>query len=187
MEKKKLIIIIVASVLALALVITGAVLLSKNLFKGGTGDSNSDVPSSTDDTGYVISGNIKITAGSADGSKGDFVTIPVSCSENPGINYSMGGIKYDAAKLKFVSFEKGEVFKDINYNHKEGLVTMDLNSEDFDKDVTGNGVLCNIKFEIISEEKGDTPIEVIFNDGFSCNSKEEIIAVKPTNGKVTIK
>ena len=189
MEKKKLIIIIVASVLALAIIITGAVLLSKNLFKGTTDNNNSETPTSSLNSGadYVVSGSIKITAGSAEGSKGDFVSIPVNCAENPGINYSMGGIKYDSTKLKFVSFEKGEVFKDINYNNKDGLIAMDLNSENFDKDVTDNGLLCTIKFEIISEEKGDTPVEVIFNDGFSCNSKEEIVTVKAENGKVTIK
>ena len=192
MEKKKLIIIIVASVLALAVLIGGAVLLSKNFFKGNT-DTNSDtqvsstVESDNGGADYVISGSIKISAGSAEGTKGDFVSIPVNCAENPGINYSMGGIKYDATKLKFVSFEKGEVFNDINYNNKDGLIAMDLNSENFDKDVTDNGLLCTIKFEIISDEKGDTPVEIIFNDGFSCNSKEEIVTVKAENGKVTIK
>ena len=186
MEKKKLIIIIAASVLALTLVITGSVLLAKNFFKGSS-DNNSDTPTTSNDAGYTISGTIKIKAGSAEGSKGKIVSIPVSCAENPGINYSVGAIKYDAAKLKFAGFEKGKVFNDINYNSNEGLVTMDLNSEDFDKDVTGNGVLCTIKFEIISDEKGDTPIEVVFNEGFSCNSKEEIVAVKGENGKITIK
>ena len=182
MEKKKLIIIIVASVLALAVVITGSVLLAKNFFKGG---SNS--PETNSDAGYSVSGTIKIKAGSAEGSKGSIVSVPVSCEENPGINYSMGGIKYDAPKLKFAGFEKGKVFNDVNYKSNEGLVTMDLNSEDYDKDVTGNGTLCTIKFEVISNEKGDTPIEVVFNDGFSCNSKEEIVTVKGINGKVTIK
>ena len=99
----------------------------------------------------------------------------------------MGGIQYDTTKLKFVGFEKGEVFNDINYNNKDGIIAMDLNSENYDKDVTANGLLCTIKFEIISEDKGDTPIEIIFHDGFSCNSNEEIITVKAENGKVKIK
>lgn len=174
MEKKKLILIIVASVLALAVVITGAVLLAKSFFKGSS-DSGSE--------GSATKSSITVSVGTAEGEVGSTVKIPVSCSDNPGFMAIVGDIVYDNAKLKYVGYEKGDFLTDYSFNDKGGVLTF-LSVED--GDVKDNGVLFNLKFEIIAEDSGKTDVKVVIEEDEICNMNEELIPVVCKNGSVTI-
>ena len=168
MEKKKIIIIAIASVLALALLITGSVFLVKNFFKGGSSSGKGD---------FVIS------VGQVEGKIGDTVKVPVSCEGNPGVMAVMGSVSYDTSMLTYKGYEEGKNFSDYMFNEKSGTVSFNIvENEDIDKD----GVIFNLEFEITAEKSGKTDLTVSILEGGICNFNEEILTPELKNGSVNI-
>lgn len=167
MEKKKIVIIAVAAVLALALVITGTVILVKNLFKGTSG--------SYDD--------FTITVGDVEGKIGDTVKVPVTCYENPGFMAIIGNFTYDSTLLEYVGYKEGDVLSDYDFNDKgDELAFLSLE----DGDVDNNGVLFYLEFKIVAEKATETDLKLTIENEGICNIDEEIIPVEIVNGSVKI-
>lgn len=159
--KKKIVIIIVAVVLALALLITGAILLLKSLF-------NSDMV---------------ITVGDTTASVGDTVKIPVKISGNKGFMAMLIDFEYDTEVLKYKSYQKGDFLTDYELSDNNGnLKFMNLESNDVDD----NGVLLYLEFEVISDKASSTEIKLNIGENSICNYNEEIIEAKSENGTVKI-
>lgn len=209
MQKSKLIIIIVAAVLAAALVITGIVLALKSAFVGGTtGGNNSDLSNSssvtednTSDSSDVnstsgsgnasnsssegkkpSSGNAEIKVGTVSGKKGQTVRVPVTIKSNPGIMAMLLEFKYDKDVLKYKGYAEGNVLSDYEFAEKDGALTF-LAVES--KDVSDNGDLFYLEFEILKEK--ESTVEIIVGDDSISNYDEEFVKAKGTNGKVKIK
>lgn len=130
-----------------------------------------------------------ITVGSAASKPGNTVVIPVSVSDNTGMFITRLTVTYDATKLEFVEAVNGEVFADATNvlftKVSDGNLTLYFEAAD-NADVTANGVLANLKFNVIDDETivGATDIEVTVED--ATNYAGEDLVVETANGTVTI-
>ncbi len=204
---KKTLIIIIASVLAVAIIATGVILVLKNSFEKKP-VSNNDVSSiitsseteSTENsstsskaetvssavsskTETTVSKGTVITVESVSGKVGKKVTVPVSIKDNPGFMAMLLQFDYDASVLKYKGYTQGDFLTNYQFNDENGTLRF-LNLED--KDVKNNGVLVNLEFEILSEKAEKTDIKLVVGKDSIANQKEELISAKSLNGTVTI-
>lgn len=239
MKKNKIIIIVIASVLAAALVIAGIIFAltkaftfnpdsgssetyaSSTIIDGSSSQSSEGNLQSSDDsissaetsdntesesskqtgantdnssestgsdsssnTVSVISSDCTITAGTVSGSKGKIVKVPVSIAKNPGIMAMIFDIEYDSSLLKYSGYSEGNVLSDYEFSEGTDKITF-LNVEQ--KNITKNGNLFFIEFEILSNKAQDCEIKLTVKDDSFCNYDEQLIKVESKNGKVTIK
>lgn len=169
---KKKIIIISAIAVAVIGVIVGTIALLVSFFAVDTKDPNVSTTSNT----------AVITVGDAEGKKGDTVKIPVDISENGGFMASLLNISYDSSALKYIGYEKGEVLTDYEFSESDGsLKFLGLENED----VTDNGTLFTLKFEILTDSKQKTEIKLDVED--IINYDEESLTTSVENGEVTVK
>lgn len=168
MKNKKLLLIITASVLAVALIVTGVVLIFKNV-----GDSQLYMKNQT-----ALSG--------------DTVSVPIYIKKNPGVCAGVIIIKFDSDKLDFNSCANGEVFDICSANESDGEIAVLLETNEL-SDSKRNGLTATLEFTVKnSAEKGDTAISFVKSDtsdetNFS-NSEAELVEFDiMTDGVITIK
>lgn len=166
--KKKIVIIVAAVVVALAVLITGTILLSKSLFKDAEGSKGGDTV---------------ITVGEVSGKAGDTVKVPVKLSGNPGIMACMLEFDYDTESLKYVDYKKGDFLKDYEIAENDGKIRF-ISVEDADTDE--NGVILYLNFEVLEKAK-TSEIKITIPENSICNYDEEVITATGVNGKVTVK
>ncbi len=178
MDKKKKIIIISAISAAVLAVIIAAIILLVSFFDfGGKKPNDNDVSS-----GYAQQdGDAVFTVGSAEGAKGDIVKVPVKISNNPGFIASLMSFKYDNKVLEYIGYEKGDFLEDYEFSNKDGVLKF-LGLEE--EDVSDNGLLFNLKFEIAADS-GEFDIKLEIEDVI--NYDEQIIRTAVENGKITVK
>lgn len=166
LNKKKIIIIIVSIIAAIA-VLAGLTVFLLKVFKAD--------PKPTSTT---------VTVGEVSGSVGDTVTVPVKITGNPGIMGLFLEFNYDKEKLEYVNYEKGELLSDCEIADNNGTLKMvSVEDNDFDKD----GTLINLKFKVKDGASGESKIELKLEENSICNYNEESISAKPVNGKITVK
>lgn len=125
-----------------------------------------------------------IKVSSAEGSVGDTVKVPVKISGNPGIMALLIDFGFDNETLKYVGYEKGDVFSDYDISEDGGnLRLMILENED----VKGDGTLLTLEFEILNDDNKETEIKAIIESNSICNYDEELILTEGKNGKIKIK
>ncbi|MBR7132577.1 MAG: hypothetical protein IKD04_03510 [Clostridia bacterium] len=163
---KKVVIIVAAVVLAVALVITGTVLILESSFGGSA------------------SGDPTITVGTVSGSKGDTVKVPVEISSNPGIMAFLLEFNYDKEALEYTGYKEGDFLTGYDVNATEGTVKF-LNLED--NDVAKNGVLIYLEFKILDGAAAKNDIKLVIGENSICNYNEEVIEVTAKDGSVKVK
>lgn len=168
MKNKKILLIIIASVLAVALIVTGLVLIFKN-----TGDSRLYIKNQT-----ALSG--------------DTVSVPIYIEKNPGICAGLIIVKFDTDKLEFSSCANGEIFDICSANENDGEIAVLLETDGL-SDSKRNGLTVTLEFNVKNNaEKGDTAVAFVTNDlsdetNFS-NSEAELVEFDVmTDGVITIK
>lgn len=209
---KKTLIIIISSVLAVVLVAAGIILALSGAFKKGDDSSKNDASSKAESSSQVssvdseneessknesttnpttsssskddvISGDTVISVGSVSGKVGKKVTVPVSIKGNPGFMAMLLEFNYDPEIVKYKGYTPGDFLTDYQFNDQNGTLRF-LTLED--GDVSKNGVLVNLEFEILKEApKTDIAIKVA--EDSIANQKEQLIIAKGSNGTITIK
>lgn len=169
MSKKKLTIIITASVLAALALIAGLIFWLTGFFKG---ESSSD------------GGNTTITVGSVSDEVGKTVKVPVKLTDNPGAMGFLLRFEYDTEALEYISFEKGELLSDCEISDNNGSLTL-VSVED--NDITDNGVMVYLSFKLKDGASGKSEIKLICDENSVCNYDEESIPVNTVNGEITVK
>ncbi len=162
---KKLIIIIVAGVLSLALLITGAVLLFTNAFGKEKGEPI-------------------LTVATVEGKVGDTVTVPIKISNNPGFIVIGTTFTFNQEALEYVGFEKGNLLDNYDFNlTDEGLKFISLE----DKDVKRNGTIVKLKFKITKKAEKSNEIGItLMSDGI-CDSETNAYTAKIKTGAINLK
>lgn len=179
--KKKIIIISAIAVVVIGAIIGSTVLLV-SLFSADKNDTSS--VEQVDNKDYAEQkGDAKFTVGTASGAKGDIVKIPVSIDNNPGFIASLMNFQYDNTVVKYIGYEKGDFLTDYEFADNNGVLKF-LNLEEGNEDVKNNGLLFNIKFEIL-KDSAETDIKLNIEDVI--NYDEQNIKTAVTNGKITAK
>lgn len=180
--KKKIIIIATAAVLVLALIITGTILILKSSFSDKGTDTSSVSSLSDEPVGEAV-----ITVGSVSGSVGEKIKVPVEISGNPGFMAAFLKFEYDTSSLKYVTYHKGDFLTDYEVyedSKAKGKISF-INTEN--GDVSDNGVMLYLEFEILEGAKSSDVKIVTDSDTMLCNYDEQIISIKGTDGTVTVK
>lgn len=165
-KTKKLILIIISSVLAVALITVGTV-FAVDLFKNHIGTT-------------VISFENKTALG------GDTVQLSFGVVKNHGIWGGQIKINYDATAISFVSCANGSVFDECEINSNDGSVNLVVNQSDLE-DSKANGTIATLNFKIKENaKKGDYKIEFDEITNF-CDANSEIIEPILENGVITVK
>ena len=180
---KKLIIGIVAGVVALAIIITAAVLIIKKIDINAPDDGSSSIDgtSSGDDTASVIEGG-SVSLGTAKAEKGDTIEVPIKLEDNPGVFACQIAFDYDEKALEFVDYEDGDIFD--NWMISGSKLVGDTSSL---KDVTKDGTLLVLQFKVRDgAAKGDYTIKLTEESVFA-NYNEQFVCPKIGEGKITVK
>lgn len=163
---KKILLIIIAAVLAVALI----TLATMNVIKY--------IKNYVGDTVISFENQTALT--------GDTVKIPFSIIKNHGLWGGQVKINYDANVLEFVSCANGSVFDECEVNGAKGSVNLIVNESGLD-DSKANGTIATLNFKIKeTAKKGDCKIEFDKTTTF-CDNEGEIIEIKFTDGIITVK
>ena len=163
---KKLILIIVATILSAALITTGTIFAVRYI-KTHVGKT---VISFENETALA----------------GDTVKLSFSINKNHGLWGGQIKINYDAKSLEFISCTNGNVFDECEINDTNGSVILVVNqSELVDSNV--NGIIATLNFQINeTAAKGDYEIEFDQITNF-CDQESELVEPILQNGKITVK
>ena len=165
-KTKKVILIIVSAVLAVALLAVGTVFAVKYI-KNNVGTT-------------VISFESKTAL------SGDNVQLSFEISKNHGIWGGQIKINYDATAISFVSCANGNVFDECEVNDVDGSVNLLLNQLEL-KSSDINGIIATLNFKIKENaKKGDYKIEFDKSTNF-CDENAEIIEPILEGGVITVK
>lgn len=111
----------------------------------------------------LAAGTARITFGQACGKRGEQVTVPVTIEHNPGIASFRFRISYDTQALSFVAAEKAEVMTGGTLSVAYQEEKQELAITWFDvKNMTGDGEIFNLVFEIADEAEGVYPLEISY-------------------------
>lgn len=203
-KKTKIILIAIASLLAVAIAVALIFLRPQN-----TADTNSQLSSVsvtdsevTDSSQKVESDtkeNVKETVSKQSVSsdkagvgidditaeRGKTISVPVTISNNPGIAASALKINYNGEKLTYVGYDEGEVFENYYFKEeKNAILFTNIENEDSKK----NGVMFYLKFKVKDNAVlGDTEIKVDATNESFVNFDEEFVKVGAGNAIITIK
>lgn len=211
---KKVLIIIIASVLATAVLVTGAVMLLPKLFTfeaplsetlsteppaDVTPDNNDDTVTEDDDNSPTQNEDnapsdapedadeMKFIVGNASGKKGKVVKVPVKIVGNTGFAAVFGSVEYDSAVLKYLGFSKGELNASHEvYGEKKGSVSF-ISDTTTNEDIKDNGTLLYLEFEIISKDKASADVTLNIAEDGICTIEEELVPIKTEKGTISIK
>ena len=159
MKNKNIIIIVVASVVALALLI-GGIIWGISLF-GGDGedkgkDKGKDKESTSQTDGDKTVNGGEIEADDVKGSAGSTVKVEIKLNKNPGINTCYLEFEYDETVMSLVGHENGDIL-DKCEGYGNGFLIEDSGI----KNITKNGTLITLEFAVKNDAaKGSYPIKL---------------------------
>ena len=108
-------------------------------------------------------GTAEISFGQVSGKCGEQVTVPVTIKNNPGIASFRFRIAYDATALTYVSAAKGEAMTGGTLSAAYQAKDEELAVTWFDvKNITGDGVIFNLVFEVADTASGQYPLTVSY-------------------------
>lgn len=127
----------------------------------------------------------EIAFGQVSAKCGEQVTVPVTIQNNPGIASFRFRVAYDPSALSYVSAAKGETMQ-------SGTLSVAYQTEDeelaitwFDiKNVTGDGVIFNLVFNVSNEARGECPLIVTYLPEDIVNASWQQVEVLVTDGLV---
>ena len=126
-----------------------------------------------------------LIVGNVTAAKGDKVSVPVYVRANKGFMGIMADFKYDTSLLKYTGFKKGDLLSDGDMQQVSNGMLRFLAVEN--GNVTNDGILLYIEFEVLSETQQVTTINIIVEDNYVGNQAEELVDVYTVDGSVTVK
>ena len=217
MDKKKIILIIAAIVVAVALVVTGIVLALKGAFefKSSEGENSditiSDVSSIVGNTDDTTSEGDKTNNENGNGSNSGNNSSTTKPSNSGKVEINVGTVSGKKGKTVRVpvTIDSNPGFMamliDFEYDkdvltykgYTKGNVLSDYEFSDKggklsflcveSQDITTTGDLFYLEFEIKSNKVKETPVKITITDQSISNWDEQFVPSKTSDGKVTIK
>lgn len=116
---------------------------------------------------------------------GDSATVPVLIEHNPGISFASLTVAYDPAVLQPLSVTNGAVFDSVLGSIEAGdnVVKLCFTSED---NVTADGALAYIRFQVVGDLSGQTPVTVRYFPDEIRNAASEPVAFNLLDGMIDV-
>ena len=199
---KKVIIGIIAAILALALVIGGIFAVTSDLtFKNPDSDNSSSADNSSDSDNSSNSnesdesstpqkpigqGN-KDTEINTNKNKDEILSLPIKLTNNEGSYAGNFIFTYDDKALTYVGYDKGEIFDEYMVTAKDGKISTLLNSSALE-DTKKNGTLLVLKFKANKNAAaGSYKIELDRKESMLGSITEQLVTADISTGSITIK
>lgn len=117
--------------------------------------------------------------------QGDYVTVPVLIEHNPGISFASLTVAYDPAVLQPLSVTNGVVFDSVlgSIETGESVVKLCFTSEE---NVTADGALAYIRFQVVGDLSGQTPVTVRYFPDEIRNAASEPVAFNLLDGMIDV-
>ncbi len=166
---KKLLIGIIAGVVALGVLVAVIIAASTGLFSGDktgggkdpgiAGGSQNELDASS--TIEIEEGEVKIGSAEGKAEDEDVVAVTVKVKENPGMAAAQLFIEFDKDAFYYDSYAEGEVFDEYTVEDLGGKVGCILSVSDITKNATEDGALVTLKFAIKKDaKKGDYELKI---------------------------
>lgn len=127
----------------------------------------------------------EIAFGQVSAKCGEQITVPVTIQNNPGIASFRFRVAYDPSALSYVSAAKGEAMQGGTLNVAYQTEDEELAITWFDiKNVTGDGVIFNLVFDVSDTARGECPLIVTYLPEDIVNASWQQVEVLVTNGLV---
>ena len=184
---KKLIIGIIAAVVALALVVIGIISITDGLgSKEPTNNSSSNPPYATNPEDNVIEGEkTEISADKNDTET--IITVPIKVSQNPGFCASQLYLTYDTDALVYVDYGKGDIFDEHTVEESKGGISCISYPSQF-RDIDKTGTLITLSFKVNKNAKpGEYEIKIDKTKTKFGNMNEQLVKPTISTGKITVK
>lgn len=192
---KKLLIGIIAGVVALVLAVGAIIGFSTGLFsfeksgggskkeEGIAGESSNVLESSS--TTEIKKGEVQIK--SAEGTVDDVVALPITIDENPGMAAGQMFFLYDSSALAYEGYAEGEIFDEYTVEDMGDKVGCVLSLKDISENTTKNGTLLTLKFSIRKgAQKGEYKVELSENTMFA-DIDENTVTPKISSGVIKVR
>ncbi len=194
---KKLVIGIIAGVVALIIIAVSAVAILKHfdvkkLDKNEPSSSSvadvsdkSDGNSSTQSSTEVVKkGSVKTPAIKT--SKNETIKVPVNIDKNPGVWGCQLNIEYDTQVFEYVGYENGKLFDECDVNVDNGVIRS-LITKSALENTKKNGTIVTFEFKVNKNAPKGTYELKLRDDYQMVNVEEQIVSPKINIGKITIK
>ncbi|MBQ4141689.1 MAG: leucine-rich repeat protein [Clostridia bacterium] len=136
---------------------------------------------------FATGSEMKLTVSSATGYTGETVEITVAISNNPGISSLMFDIEYDSV-LTLTNVTFSEAFGSLVTTPEPYTNPQTITLISPYEDVTANGVLATLTFEVSKEATHDyvADVEITFDENNIFNASSELVETSAVNGAVTV-
>ncbi len=191
---KKLIIGIIAAVVALALVVIGIISITGGLGSKDPSTSNpssstpsgSQLPSVNNPENNIIEGEkTEISADKKDTET--IITVPIKLSNNTGVGGAQLFFTYDTDALVYVDYGKGDIFDEHMIEESKGGIAC-ISSTSQNKDIVKDGTLLTLSFKVKENAKpGEYEIKIDKSKTKFASFEEKYVKPTLSTGKITIK
>lgn len=137
-------------------------------------------------------GDCTVSVGDISGEVGSVVSVPVSIENNPGIASFTFKLNYDNTKLKPINITSGEAI-DSKITTNITQPNVDFSKLKYvtavwgsDSNMTNNGILYTVDFEILNDASGKIPLTISYENGDICNALLEDVDVLTYAGSITV-
>lgn len=181
---KKVLIVIISSVLALVLIAVAAVLIIKGF------DSESkkeDIPANSSFVSDLSNkDDLPKQEENLEDPLSSIIEIPIEIKRNPGVWGGQIILKYDTKVLEYSDFACGDVFDECNVNAKSDGTIYCVATNSKADDIRTNGIVVTLKFIPKPKTKGKiAKIEISDKTNFT-NIDENLVEVKLESKEVKI-
>lgn len=176
---KKVLIIIISAVMALAVMLAGIIAIIKGFDKKNTNNdtvSKQSVAQNEENSSDTLEKG-KISINKIGAKVGQAIEVPINIKQNPGMWGGQLVFKYDTEMLDYVDFAAGQVFDECNVNEKSDGTIFCVATCSAAEDVKTNGTIVTLKFIPKPASKGKE-VKVDILDSTNFTNLEEVL-IKP--------
>lgn len=133
-----------------------------------------------------------VSVGEVSGTVGSTVSVPITIADNPGIASFKFKLNYDNTKIKPVQVSKGDA---INSNPVSNISQSNIDYSKLtyvtsvwgnESDITDNGILYTVDFEILEGASGTVALTLAYEEGDICNQNLDDVDVTAKAGNITV-
>ncbi len=193
---KKLVLGIIAGVVALIIIAVSAVAILKhfdvNILKKDEPSSSSvtDSGNNSKDNGSTQNGADVVKKGSVKTpeiktTNDETIKVPIKIDKNPGIWGCQFNFDYDTSIFEYVGYENGNLFEECDVNVNNGVIKSLITKTDLEN-TKKNGTIITFELKIKEDAPKGTYELKLRDDSQIVNIEEQIVSPKINIGKVTV-
>ena len=115
------------------------------------------------------------------------VPVKIMVMNNPGIASIGITVDFDKNTMKLVNYEINQGIGGYSVEYNSNVSSYKIIWLDWEKDIKGNFVFATLYFDILSDEKGEYPVSIMYDSDDVYNIEETNLEFGIINGSITVK